>query len=77
MKINGERHYLWQAVNHEGEVFAGAVTKTRDKKGARTALGHAGTKRRPASLYAFTNLPDQRQHRLPLLNARANVGYHD
>ena len=32
VKINGERHYLWRAVDHEGEVEA-TVTK-RDKKAA-------------------------------------------
>ncbi|GHF55385.1 hypothetical protein GCM10017056_28560 [Seohaeicola zhoushanensis] len=34
MKINGERHYLWRAVDHEGEVLESFVTKTRDKKSA-------------------------------------------
>lgn len=34
MKINGERHYLWCAVDHEGEVLESNVTKTRDKKAA-------------------------------------------
>ncbi len=34
MKINGERHYLWPAVDHEGEVLESFVTKTRDKKAA-------------------------------------------
>ncbi len=34
MKINGERHYLWRAVDHEGEVLESYVTKTRDKKAA-------------------------------------------
>ena len=34
MKINGERHYLWRAVDHEGEVLESFVTKTRDKKAA-------------------------------------------
>ena len=32
MKINGERHYLWRAVDHEGEVLESFVTKKRDKK---------------------------------------------
>ena len=32
MKISGERHYLWRAVDHEGEVLESFVTKTRDKK---------------------------------------------
>jgi putative transposase len=34
VKINGERHYLWRAVGHEGEVLESFVTKTRDKKAA-------------------------------------------
>ena len=27
VKINGERHYLWRAVDHEGEVLESYVTK--------------------------------------------------
>jgi putative transposase len=34
VKVNGERHYLWRAVDHEGEVLESFVTKTRDKKAA-------------------------------------------
>ena len=34
MKINRERHYLWRAVDHEGEVLESYVTKKRDKKAA-------------------------------------------
>lgn len=34
VKINGERRYLWRAVDHEGEVLESYVTKTRDKKAA-------------------------------------------
>ena len=34
VKINGERHYLWRAVDHEGEVLESFVTKTRDSKAA-------------------------------------------
>ena len=34
VNINGERHYLWRAVDHEGEVLESFVTKTRDKKAA-------------------------------------------
>ncbi len=32
VKINGERHHLCRAVDHEGEVLECYVTKTRDKK---------------------------------------------
>ena len=34
MKINGERHYFWRAVDLEGEVVESFVTKTRDTKAA-------------------------------------------
>lgn len=34
VKINGEWHYQWCAVNHEGEVLKSYVTKTRDKRAA-------------------------------------------
>ncbi len=33
-RINGEQHYLWRAVDHEGEVLESYVTKRRDKKAA-------------------------------------------
>ncbi|MEY8120333.1 MULTISPECIES: IS6 family transposase [unclassified Falsihalocynthiibacter] len=31
VKINGERHYLWRAVDHEGEVLESYVSKRRDR----------------------------------------------
>jgi putative transposase len=34
VKINGETHYLWRGVDHEGEVLESFVTKTRDRKAA-------------------------------------------
>ncbi len=34
VKINGETHYLWRAVDQEGEVLESYVTKTRDKAAA-------------------------------------------
>jgi putative transposase len=34
VKINGEMHYLWRAVDQEGEVLESYVTKARDKKAA-------------------------------------------
>ena len=34
MKINGEMHYLWRAVDHEGEVLEVFATKRRDRKAA-------------------------------------------
>jgi putative transposase len=34
VKINGETHYLWRAVDHEGEVLESYVTKRRNRKTA-------------------------------------------
>ena len=36
VKINGEMHYLWRAVDHEGEVLESFATKERDKPAALT-----------------------------------------
>ena len=38
VKIGGELHYLWRAVDHEGEVLETIVTKSRDKKSALNLL---------------------------------------
>jgi len=35
VKINGERFYLWRAVDHEGEVLESFVSKRRDKAAAK------------------------------------------
>jgi putative transposase len=34
MKINSVEHYLWRAIDHEGEVLESFVTKRRDNKAA-------------------------------------------
>ena len=34
VKINGQTHYLWRAVDHEGEVLEVFATKRRDRKAA-------------------------------------------
>ena len=34
VKINGMTHYLWRAVDHEGEALESFVTRTRDRKAA-------------------------------------------
>ncbi len=34
VKIGGETHYLWRAIDHEGEVLEVFVTKRRDRKAA-------------------------------------------
>ena len=34
VKINGKHHYLWRAVDHEGEVLEAMVTNRRNKRAA-------------------------------------------
>ena len=34
VKVNGKRHYLWRAVDHEGEVLEAVVTERRNKQAA-------------------------------------------
>ena len=34
VRINGKIHYLWRAVDHEGEVLEAYVTKSRNRKAA-------------------------------------------
>jgi len=34
VRINGKTHYLWRAVDHEGEVLEVFATKRRDRKAA-------------------------------------------
>ncbi len=41
VKINGQTHYLWRAVDHEGEVLEVFATKRRDRKAARAFLKRA------------------------------------
>ncbi len=41
VKINGETHYLWRAVDHEGRGLESFVTKKRDKKAALKLLKKA------------------------------------
>ena len=73
MKINGERHYLWRAVDHEGEVLESYVTRKRDKAAAMSFLRKAlkrhgkaetivtdGLKSYPAAMRELGNL-DRRE----------------
>jgi putative transposase len=41
VKINGETHYLWRAVDHEGEVLEVFATKRRDRRAALEFLKRA------------------------------------
>ena len=41
VRINGKLHYLWRAVDHEGEVLEAYVSKKRDRKAALRFLRRA------------------------------------
>ena len=41
VRINGETHYLWRTVDHEGEVLEVFATKRRDHRAALRFLKHA------------------------------------
>ncbi len=56
VKINGERHYLWRAVDHEGEVLESFVTKTRDKKAALKFLKKTLKRHGPAGKFVTDRL---------------------
>tara|TARA_R110001592_G_scaffold197769_6_gene445809 strand:- start:3328 stop:4023 length:696 start_codon:yes stop_codon:yes gene_type:complete len=51
VRINGETHYLWRAVDHEGEVLEVFTTKRRDRKAVLKFLKRAMKRYgRPASI---------------------------
>ena len=56
VKINGERHYLWRAVDHEGEVLESFVTRARDKKAALKFLKKALRRHGPCERYITDKL---------------------
>jgi putative transposase len=41
VRINGETHYLWRAIDHEGEVLEVLATKRRDRRAALEFLKRA------------------------------------
>ena len=56
VKIIGERHYLWRAVDHEGEVLESFVTKNRDKNAALKFLRKAMKKHGQAEILVTDKL---------------------
>ena len=75
VKINGETHYLWRAVDHEGEVLEVFATKRRRRlRNAPPRLkpnysDNAGSPQPP--LYRFSNLP---RHEIGRLTDLAALG---
>ena len=60
VKINGERYYLWRAVDHEGEVLESFVTKRRDKRSALKFLKKAMRRYGLAKVITTDRLPSYR-----------------
>ena len=56
MKINGQTHYLWRAVDHEGEVLESVVTKTRDRRAALKLLRKLLRRHGPADVIVTDKL---------------------
>ncbi|MEO0870538.1 MAG: IS6 family transposase [Pseudomonadota bacterium] len=60
VNINGETHYLWRAVDQEGEVLESYVTKKRDKKAALRFIKKTLENHRPAHAITTDGLPSHR-----------------
>ena len=60
MKINGETHYLWRAVDHEGEVLEAFVSKRRDRKAALVFLKKIMKRHGRPKLIVTDKLPSYR-----------------
>ena len=57
VKINGVTHYLWWAVDHEGEVLESIVTKSRDRKAALKFLKKSMKRHRRPETIVTDRLP--------------------
>ena len=70
VKINGETHYLWRAVDHEGEVLKSFVTKRRDRRAALAFLKKAMKRYGPPKVIVTDRLRSYRTAMVQLRNAR-------
>ena len=55
MKINAETHYLWRAVDHEGEVLECFVAKRRDRQAALKFLRKTMKRHERAHIFVTDN----------------------
>ena len=70
VKINGKTHYLWRAVDHEGEVLESFVTKRRDRRAALAFLKKAMKRYGPPKVIVTDRLRSYRAAMVQLGNAR-------
>ena len=70
VKINGETHYLWRAVVHEGEVLESFITKRRHRRAALAFLKKAMKRYGPPKVIVTDRLRSYRAAMVQLGNAR-------
>jgi putative transposase len=70
VKINGKTHYLWRAVDHEGEVLEAYVTKRRDRKAALVFLKKTMKRHGRPKLIVTDKLPSYRAALKSIGNAK-------
>ena len=77
VKINGETHYLWRAVDHEGEILESSVTKTRDKQAALAFIKRALKRHGAPALIVTDGLKSYRAALCDLgATAKQEIGRH-
>ena len=77
VKINGETHYLWRAVDHEGEILESFVTKTRDKAAALTFMKKTLKRHGSPEVFTTDGLKSYRAAMIELGNAnKQKIGRH-
>ena len=77
VKINGETHYLWRAVDHEGEILESYVTRTRDKRAALAFMKKALKRNGPPERITTGGLRSYKAAMRDLGNAdRQEIGRH-
>ncbi len=73
VQINGETHYLWRAVDHEGEVLEVFATKRRDRKAALSFLKRTMKRYGSPSMIVTDRLRSYRAAMKVLGNAKHQV----
>ena len=73
VQINGEIHYLWRAVDHEGEVLEVFATKRRDRKAALKFLKRAMKRYGRPKVIVTDRLPPYRAAMKVIGNAAAQT----
>ena len=71
VRINGKTHYLWRAVDHEGEVVEVFVTKRRDRRASRRTPPATGPAR--SGMHVAYGAP--RRHTMPSAPAVVKRGW--